>query len=1033
MLHTSTALKRPVTTTMTFIALIVVGMISVHLLRLEEFPDVTFPGMQVIIPYPGSTPEEVEQLITRPVEEALSTLAGIEELRSRSEAEQATFQIQFDWGRDIDAAAFDVRTKLDSIRSELPAGADRILAFSFNASDQPVVVVRISADQDLTDQYDSLERYLKRPLERVPGVARVELQGVVPREVRILINAGRMAAHNIDVQQLATLLQKSNFSVSAGEITEQGQRFSIRPIGEFRSLDDIRNLRVTSAVRLADIADVALVAPELEMGRHLDSRPAVGLDVFKTTQANVVETVDAVLKEIERARTLPQLQGISIIVIGNQAESIRNSLGDLRDAGLIGLVLAIAVLFFFLRDWSMTAIVALAVPGSLLITLAALYFLGLTLNIFSMMGMMLAIGMLVDNAVVITESVFRHRQLKPADPLGATLRGVRDVGVATLAGTLATIIVFVPLVFGSPSEITILMKHVAIPIVIAMVASLLVAQTIIPMLSARINAPLAIASGSFLGRLQNRYAAALQWVLANPGKTGLALIVIIASPVALFATKALKVDPFPQDAGRGLFLDYHLKGTHPLEQVEQAVDRIEAFLLANRERFDIQSVYSRYDSTSAQTLLQLTPRDAARVRSKDVMQWVADEMPEILIGEPSFQFDQQGPGKGFSLQLSGDSTERLYELSFEVARQLATLPGLEGVHSEARSGDEQVHIVVDRDRAAQLNVTSEMIAATVAAAMRGDRLRELRTAEREVTMRLLFRATDRQAIEDLASLPITLPDKSNVSLGSIATFRVEPGDRAVERINRLTSVVIAGNLTTGTTFDEIKKVVEPIMKSFPLPPGYTWKFGRGAEQNDETLQTMLINILLAFVMIYLVMAALFESTILPVSILSSILFAIVGVFWFLFVTVTPLTFMAMIGILILMGVVVNNGIVLVAHIAQLRASGMERTAAIIQAGRDRLRPILMTTLTTLLAMLPLAIGDAQVGGGSNGGPAYYPMARAIIGGLGFSTIVSLLIVPSMYVWLDNAAQWTRRLRSRAEARPTEAAIDTGPSSRQPAR
>ena len=414
-----------------------------------------------------------------------------------------------------------------------------------------------------------------------------------------------------------------------------------------------------------------------------------------------------------------------------------------------------------------------------------------------------------------------------------------EVGVATLAGTLATIIVFVPLVFGSPSEITILMKHVAIPIVIAMIASLVVAQTIIPMLSVRITAPLAIASGSFVGRLQDRYARALQWVLGNPGKTGLALIVIIASPVALFATKALKVDPFPQDAGRGLFLDYHLKGTHPLAQVEQAVNRVEAFLVANRERFDIQSVYSRYDTTSAQTLLQLTPKGAARVRSKDVMQWVADEMPEIIIGEPSFQFDQQGPGKGFSLQLSGESTERLYELSFEVSRQLAALPGLEGVHSEARSGDEQVHVVVDRDRAAQLNVTSEMIAATVAAAMRGDRLRELRTAEREVTMRLLFRASDRQAIEDLASLPITLPDGSTVSLGSIASFRVEPGDRAVERINRLTSVVIAGNLTTGTTFDEIKKVVEPIMKGFPLPPGYTWKFGRGAEQNDETVQTML--------------------------------------------------------------------------------------------------------------------------------------------------------------------------------------------------
>src|SRR5262245_57732997 len=256
MLHTSTALQRPVTTTMTFVALILVGLISLRLLPLEEFPDVTFPGMQVIIPFPGSTPEEVEQLITRPVEEALSTLSGIEELRSRSEADQAVLFIGFNWDRDLDAAAFDVRTKLDSIRPDLPAGADRILAFSFNATDQPVVTVRISADRDLTDQYDELERYLKRPLERIPGVARVELQGVLPREVRILIDAGRIAAHRVDVQQLRTLLEKSNFSVSAGEITEQGQRFSVRPIGEFRTLEDVGNLRVTGNVRLADIADV---------------------------------------------------------------------------------------------------------------------------------------------------------------------------------------------------------------------------------------------------------------------------------------------------------------------------------------------------------------------------------------------------------------------------------------------------------------------------------------------------------------------------------------------------------------------------------------------------------------------------------------------------------------------------------------------------------------------------------------------------------------------------------------------------------
>jgi len=334
------------------------------------------------------------------------------------------------------------------------------------------------------------------------------------------------------------------------------------------------------------------------------------------------------------------------------------------------------------------------------------------------------------------------------------------------------------------------------------------------------------------------------------------------------------------------------------------------------------------------------------------------------------------------------------------------------VHSEARSGDEQVHVLIDRDRAAQLGVTSELIASTIAAAMRGDRLRELRTPDREIDMRLVFRPSDKQAIEDLASLPVALPNGGSITLGSVATFSVQPGDRAVERINRLTSVVIAGNLAKGTTLDEVKKRVEPLMKQFPLPPGYTWKFGRGTEQNDETVSTMLQNILLAIVLIYLVMAALFESTLLPVSILTSIFFAVVGVAWFLFLTGTPMTFMAMVGIMILVGVVVNNGIVLVAHIAQLREAGLDRHSAIIQAGRDRLRPILMTTLATLLAMLPLAIGDAQVGGGSNGGPAYYPMARTIIGGLAFSTVVSLLIVPSMYVWLDSLASWVRRTLSR---------------------
>ena len=504
--------------------------------------------MRIVVPYPGSTPEEIEQLVVRPVEEALATLSGIERIEASARPDEATFDLQFNWDRDAEAAAFEVRTKLDSIRGELPAGADRILMFSFSASDEPVTIIRLSSDRDLTDQYETLERHLKQPIERLEGVARVDLQGVAPREVRILVDPTRIAAYGVDVQMLRKLLESANFSVSAGEITERGSRFIVRPLGEFNTLDDVRNLIISGGMRVGDVASVELVAPELEIGRRMDGRPAVGIDVFKSTQANVVDVADRVIAAVDAARKLPQLQGIQILVIANQADSIRSSLAELRKAGLIGAVLSFFMLLFFLRHLPTTPIVSLAVPASLLVTLGAMYFLGLTLNVLTMMGMLLAIGMLVDNSVVITESIFRHRQLLPSEPVTATVRGVREVGVAVLAGTLSTIIVFLPMVFGEKNQMSIFLVHVAIPIVVAMVASLIVAQTLIPMLASRMKPPPAIAKGSWFARLQDRYERALRWALSHPKTMAAITLAILVSPVPLFALKLAKVDPFPQEA-----------------------------------------------------------------------------------------------------------------------------------------------------------------------------------------------------------------------------------------------------------------------------------------------------------------------------------------------------------------------------------------------------------------------------------------------------------------------------------------------------
>jgi HAE1 family hydrophobic/amphiphilic exporter-1 len=1033
MWHTRAALHRPVTTVMVALAVLAVGLISSRLLRLEAMPDITFPGMRIIIPYAGSTPEEMELLVVRPVEEALATLSGIEEIDASAQSDQAQFDIQFNWDRDADAAAFEVRTKLDSIRPQLPAGADRMLMFAFSAGDQPVAVIRIASDQDLTDQYETLEKFLQRPIERIEGVARVELQGVQPREVRILVDPTRLAAYSVNVLELRTLLEASNFSVSAGEITENNSRFTVRPIGEFHSLDDVRDLLLMPGVRLADVAEVELVAPELTIGRRMDGRPAVGIDVFKSTQANVVDVADRVIEAVNEAKALPQLQGIQILVVGNQADSIRESLKELRKAGLIGAVLSFFMLLFFLRHLPTTLIVALAVPASLLVTLGAMYFLGLTLNILTMMGMLLAIGMLVDNSVVITESIFRHRQLHPGKPLESTLAGVKEVGLATLAGTFSMIIVFLPLVFGEKNQMSIFLVHVAVPIVVAMLASLVIAQTLLPMLAARMSPPPEIAAGSWFGRLQDRYARALDWAMSHRKTMALVTLLLVLSPAPLFALKLAKVDPFPQEASRFLFLEYHIEGSYPMSRVEEAVRRVEAYIEANKEQFDVETYYSVWLNDEAHTRLYLTPKDEAKVGAAEVMERVLADIPEIIIGKPSFAFEGgAGGATSFSVQLAGESTERLAEISRDVAHRLSSVEGLEAVRSEAGTGEQEVQVVVNRDRASQLGLTTMDIAMTVAGAMRGDRLPELRTSERELTMRLAFRESDRQSVEDLARIPVMLPDGARIELGAVADFVVQPSDREIKRLNRLTTVVINANLAKGTTMDDARERVEPVLNAYPLPPGYSWKFGRGFEENDKAMQTMAQNMLLAVVLIFLVMASLFESALYPLSIITSIVFAIVGSIWFLALTGTTITMMAMIGFMVLIGVVVNIGIVLIAHVIDLRHAGLPRREAILQAGRDRLRPIMMTTLTTLLGMLPLAIGDAQVGGAGEGSPAYYPMARAIMGGLAFSSVVSLLIVPMFYVWFDDLNLWRQRVFGRAdvaEALPTAvdgAAVGSAP-------
>lgn len=1012
MKHTEVALRRPVTTVVVFVALSLVGLLASRLLPLEKFPDIEFPGIFIQVPYDGSTPEEVERLITRPVEEALATLSGVERMFSSSDENQSQIFLQFGWDQSMGAKGIEARAKVDSIRHLLPDDVRRVLVFTGSLGDQPVLQLRISSQRDLSNSWEMLDRLLTRRLERIEGVSQVFLQGVDPREIRILLKPDQLAAHGVDIAQVRELLVGSNFAVSAGKITAGDQRFSVRPSGEFTSVDEMRNLTINnSGLRLRDIADVELRTPERNYGRHLDQKYAIGVAISKSTGANMVEVTDRVIAEVEKIGALPEMQGINIFSLDNQGDSVRESLADLLNAGALGGLLAIVVLYLFLRQVTTTLIVTASVPFSLMITLGALYFAGLTLNILSMMGLMLAVGMLVDNAVVVTESIFRHRAMQPDKPYEATIKGVNEVGLAVIAGTATTIIVFAPMIFGAKTDLTIFLTHVAVTIIVALIASLLIAQTLVPMLAARIAIPPQPKTGALMARLTSRYERSLEWVLGHRWWAALGIALVCVIGILPMAFSLVKFDMFPQDVGRRLFMPYHVQGQHSLERVEEAVDKVENFLYANQEKFNIRSVYSYFDQGRAESTLLLTSEKDATLSTKEIIKLIEEGLPQLAIGKPSFSFDQQGGGDGFTVQISGDSTEVLNDLSLGVARSLESIEGLKDVRSDGQLGTREVRVVIDRTRASNVGLSTAAIAQSVSVAMRGENLREFRDQSGEISVRMAFRENDKQSIEQLANLPLYTPDGRRITLGAVASLHINRSPDVIRRTDRQTAVILSGNLEDEVSAEDIRPRVNSLMDQIELPPGYSWKEGRGFERQDETAAMMATNIALGVACIFLVMAALFESLILPFSIiLGSIAFSIFGVFLFFAITGTTFSFMAMIGIMILIGVVVNNGIVLVDHINNLRQEGLPRDRAIVLAGRDRLRPILMTVATTIVGLAPLAVSTTQVGGD---GPPYFPMARAIIGGLAFSTVVSLLVVPALYVYFDALAAWGRKVMRTA--------------------
>lgn len=999
---TRLAIKRPVTTSMFFFAILLFGLASSRLLPLEMFPGIDIPQIVVQVPYKGSTPAEVERDITKVLEESLATMGGIDELESESSQEGSEIEINMKWGENVATKSLEAREKIDAVRHLLPKDVERVFIRQFSTADMPVLTIRISSDRELSGAFDLLDKQLKRPLERVEGVSKVSLYGVEQKQIEVRINANRLAASGYSATELQTRLSRENFVLSAGTLRESNLVYQVSPKGEFRNLEDIKALVLLPGLTLGDVADVQFALPERTEGRHLDKHYAVGLDVFKESGANLVEVSDRVLKVIELAKQDQQFQGIRLFIMEDQASGVKSSLSDLLLSGLIGALLSFIVLYLFLRNFKMTMIVVSSVPISIGMTLAAMYLLGYSLNILSMMGLLLAVGMLIDNAVVVTESVLQEKQGKTIqnaqDSENAVMAGVDKVSLAVLAGTMTTAIVFLPNIFGVKVQLTIFLEHVAIAICISLAASLLVAKTLIPLMLTKFHFD--ITPEKAPGKLQNFYNRSLNWVLLRPWRSGLISVAILVSTA--LPLLMVKQDQEDSQSKERIYVNYQVEGRHNLNVTEAMVSQMEEYLYNNKEEFHIDSVYSYYAPDDASSVILL--KKDLPMPLDELKQKIRNGFPKYSIAKPQFGWGDDN--SGVRVTLTGRSTSELIHLSEQVLPLLSNIKGLVDVRSEVNGAQQEVVIRINRQMAARLDLKLNEVASSISMALRGSPLRSFRhDPNGELRIEMAYEKEWQKSLEKLKQLPIVRIDQRLYTLDNLASIEIQPRFDTIKHYNRQTSLSIGANLDNLTT-EEAQTKIKQVMENVRFPNGYNYSLRGGFERQDEDQSVMAINMLLAIAMIYIVMAALFESLLLPTAIITSILFSITGVFWALLLTGTPISVMAMIGILILMGIVVNNGIVLVDQINQMTPDLDKLSDTIREVCITRLRPVLMTVGTTVLGLVPLAMGDTQIGGG---GPPYSPMAIAIIGGLSFSTVTSLYLVPLCY-------QLLYRMRYRAAVR-----------------
>jgi HAE1 family hydrophobic/amphiphilic exporter-1 len=1005
---TEISIKRPVFATMLILALVVLGLFSYMSLNVDEYPNIEMPVVAVTVLYPGASPEQVETKVTQKVEEAVNTVAGVEHITSTISEGSSTTVIQFTMETNSDSAAQSVRDKVGAIQAVLPQDSKAPVISRFDPSDTPIMSIALTGDVSQRELTVIAEDVVTKRLKTVNGVASAEVKGGIEREIRILLDSDKMSSYELSVTEVLNSLRNENVDSPGGKVTDGKRETSLRAVGNMTSTDQFLNVPVgqRNGVQLyiRNIAAVEDTTEDITAITKLNDQPALGIDIMKQSGSNTVQVVDNVKKHLESIKKeLPA--GIELTVVRDNSKTIHESLQDVEFNLVVGAVLAVAIVFLFLGNWRSTLIGGIAIPVSIIASFLAMKVLGFTLNTMSLLALSLAVGLLIDDAIVVIENIVRHLEMGK-DKFTAALEGTTEIGLAVMATTLTLVAVFLPVGMMN-GIIGQFFKEFGITVAVSVLVSLFVAFTLTPMLSAYYLEHAEIKGTNPLSRLwlkwnnkfdmwTDQYGKFLTKAL---GQRRTVMLVAVALFVGSLTLVPFLGSTFVPDSDTGeITVAATVDPGMSVQTVSDIADEMSGIIHAIPE---VKMTYSVTNASSINILTEITPKNERKISDTQIISDLRQKLSDIPGVDISVSKKSgMSSGKPVSLVIQGPSLETLVDVAEQVEQLVAAIPGAVDVTSSYEAGNPDVQIVVKRDQASDLGISAATVADTLQTMFNGKVVTSYKEGDDAYDVKVLLDPATRGSLSSINNIYLSSTNRSQngqavmVGLSQVTDTIYATSPSQIKRYDNQPQITISANLN-GITLGEFNKEYNKKMSGFTMPEGYSFVATGQSQNMNDAMTSMMMALALAVLFIFFVLASQFESYLDPFAIMLALPMAIIGAIIGLLVMHSTLSIISLIGIIMLMGLVTKNAILLIDFAKQRREAGVERNQALVEAAVTRMRPIIMTTLAMIAGMLPLALGIGP------GAEARAPMAHAIIGGLITSTVLTLIVVPVVYTLLDD--------------------------------